>query len=463
MSQQNVTKVLSEFIVELNDKDIPITTKERCADLLLDHLAVSIAGIRLPWSQVLREYASQQRSKGESTIYGGFKTSADLAALVNGTTAHGIELDDTHEASVSHPGAVVFATVLALAQELKSSPQETVVAIVSGYEAMGRIGSAFDPDFMARGMHPTANHGVFGACTGAAKLLGLTAEELNIAWGIATSLNSGSMAFTEDPKGTMVKRLHAGWPAHGGVVAAKLAKLGFTGPRETLDRRRGYIGTHSPTAERQKIINDLGNKWVVDEVSIKPYACCRLFHSSIDAIKHLRSKHNFSHSDVHSVKAYGSKHMIDGHMEYRPQSVMSAQYSLPFSLSVALCSDASDPKEFSEEKLNLVSVLAVADMVDGIVRQDLEDLFPEKYSGSVEIKLKDGRTLVHTVLDCSGSANNPLGREEIKHKFLLLTDGQIDSVKQKKILETVDNFQKLTNVSDLTDLLLTGADYEDQR
>ncbi len=462
MSQENVTRVLSDFIVELKYSDIPVPTRERCVDLLLDHFAVSIAGIRLPWSQILREYARQQGSRGISTVYGGFKTSADLAALVNGTTAHGIELDDTHEASVSHPGAVVFAAVLALAQELQSSPQETIVAVVAGYEAMGRIGSAFDPDFMARGMHPTANHGFFGACAGAAKLLGLSSEELNMSWGIATSLNSGSMAFTEDPKGTMVKRLHAGWPAHGGIVAAKLAKLGYTGPRETLDRRKGYIGTHSPTAERRKITNALGGQWVVDEVSIKPYACCRLFHSSIDAIKHLRSNHTFSFEDITSVKAYGSKHMIDGHMEQRPQSVMSAQYSLPFSLAVALCSDASDPKEFSEEKLTAANVLAVADRVDGIVRQDLEDLFPEKYSGSVEIHLKDGRTLVHTVLDCSGSASNPLGREDIKHKFMLLTDGQIDSDRQKKILKMVENFQTIKNISDLTDLLLTGADNEQQ-
>src|SRR5690606_31720016 len=136
------------------------------------------------------------------------------AALVNGTMAHGIELDDTHERSVSHPGAVIFATVLAVAQEQACDDEAIVTAIVAGYEAMGRIGSAFDPDFMARGSHPTANHGVFGASAAAAKLLGLCSAQLNTAWGIGASLNSGSMAFTEDPLGTMVKRLHAGWPAH---------------------------------------------------------------------------------------------------------------------------------------------------------------------------------------------------------------------------------------------------------
>ena len=462
MSTASITQALSSFLVNLSYEDIPEATRGRCIDLLIDHLAVSIAGTNLPWSGMLREYVQTQHSSGSSVVYGGGKASADLAALVNGTTAHGIELDDTHESSVSHPGAVVFAAVLALAQEIRASPKEALVAIVAGYEAMGRVGSSFDPDFMARGMHPTANHGVFGSCAGAGKLLGLTAEEQNIAWGIATSLNSGSMAFTEDPKGTMVKRLHAGWPAHSGVFAAKLAKIGFTGPRETFDRRRGYIGTHSPSADKKKIVEGLGRQWVIDEVSIKPYACCRLFHSTIDAIKHLKSLHQFSASDVVGVRAFGSKHMIDGHMEYRPESVMSAQYSLPFSLSVALCSDASDPKQFSEENLISNQILAIADLVTGSVSQRLEDLFPEKYSGSVEISLKDGRTFSHTVLDCSGSAENPLGREEIKHKFRLLTDGQIDSEKQKKIIECAEKFLGIREVSELTHLLLNGENHVNQ-
>lgn len=453
MTSSSKTQQLADFLASLTYEDIPQVTKERCIDLLIDHLAVSIAGMNLPWTKVLEQYALAQHASGRATIYGSQGTSADLAALVNGTMAHGIELDDTHEASVSHPGAVIFATVLAVAQELNSSVENTIAAVVAGYEAMGRIGCAFDPDFMARGSHPTANHGVFGACTGAAKLLGLSSAQLNMAWGIATSLSSGSMAFTEDPKGTMVKRLHAGWPAHSGVVAAKLAKLGFTGPRETLDRRRGYIGSRSPDAQREKIVEALGQAWVVDEVSIKPYACCRLFHSSIDAIKYLQKHHAFAVEDITEVQAFGSKHMIDGHMEYRPESVMSAQYSLPFSLAVALCSDAGDPKQFGESCLNSEAVLNVADLVVAAVREELENLFPEKYAGSITIVLRDGRSITHTVLDCSGSAANPLDRASIKSKFHLLAEENIGKESRMAILDCVENLVANNNLNDLAKLL----------
>ncbi|MEB2399839.1 MAG: MmgE/PrpD family protein [Alcaligenaceae bacterium] len=462
MTTSKITQQLTAFLTSLDYEGIPSPTRNRCIDLLIDHLAVSVAGMSLPWTQALRQYALDQQTGGRCVIYGAQRTTADLAALVNGTMAHGIELDDTHEASVSHPGAVIFAAVLAVAQERESSAKETITAIVAGYEAMGRIGAAFDPDFMARGSHPTANHGVFGACTGAAKLLGLSSTELNMAWGIASSLNSGSMAFTEDPMGTMVKRLHAGWPAHSGVVAAKLAKLGFTGPRDTLDRQKGYIGRNSPAARREVILDGLGQNWVVDDISIKPYACCRLFHSAIDAITRLKKEEAFRLGDIASVKAYGSKHMIDGHMEYRPESVMSAQYSLPFSLAVALCGNAGDPRQFGVDRLGSPTTLALADLISGIVSEELAALFPQKYAGSIEIRLRDGRTLKRTVLDCSGSPANALDRAAIRKKFELLTEAHINPVQRNAILECVESLPEQPNLNELSTLLI-GSDHADQQ
>lgn len=453
MTSSNITEHFADFLIKLRPEDVPQATSARCIDLLIDHLAVSIAGMRLPWSQALVQYAREQQAVGAAVIYGAHRSTADIAALVNGTMAHGIELDDTHEASVSHPGAVIFAVVLALAQERGSSPQDAVCAVVAGYEAMGRIGSAFDSDFMARGSHPTANHGVFGACAAAARLIGLTAAELDIAWGIAASLNSGSMAFTEDPMGTMVKRLHAGWPAHSGIVAAKLAKLGFTGPRGTLDRSKGYIGRNSPDADKGGIVKNLGERWVVDEISIKPYACCRLFHSAIDAIEQLKTDPDFSVENIAGIKASGSRHMIDGHMEYRPRSVMSAQYSLPFSLAVALRGDAGDPMQYSEHALNDASTLKIADLVTGVVSEDLDKLFPAKYAGAIELLLHDGRSLSCVVLDCSGSAANPLDRQAIIRKFRLLTAKNIDSSRQAAVLECAEGFLDLEDVRRLSRLL----------
>ena len=459
MATTTFTEQLTNFLMKLRFEDIPDPTRSRCIDLILDHLAVSIAGTDLPWTKALKRYAAAQRTTGSAVIYGAGRTSADIAALVNGTMAHGIELDDTHERSVSHPGAVVISTALALAQELDVDDQALITAIVAGYEAMGRIGAAFDPEYMARGSHPTANHGVFGASAVAGKLLGLSSLQLNMAWGIASSMNSGSMAFTEDPLGTMVKRLHAGWPAHSGIVASKLAMLGFTGPRNTLDTKKGYLGRNSPNANRASIVEGLGVQWVIDEISIKPYACCRLFHSSIDAIEQLKAEHSLKPDDVEHVVVRSCRPAIDGHMEYRPESVMSAQYSLPFSIAVALCGSAGDPAQFSEESLKNSSTLNLADRVTAEVSDELDALFPQKYAGSVAIQLRDGTKLEATVLDCSGSAANPLDRNAIEKKFNILTAAQLNPSQQAAFLACIRGMPSTRSMHALSTLLI-GEDHE---
>jgi len=457
IGETDATERLARFLTAMRDGDPGEPLLARASDLLLDHLAVCIQGMRLPWSKIVADYACAAGMQSGSVVYGYQYATAPLAALANGTIAHGIELDDTHDLSCSHPGAVVFSAALAVAQETGSTGREFLLAVIAGYEAMGRAGAALDPDLMVRGLHPTALCGAFGACAAAAALMKLDADALQSAWGIALSMASGAMQFTQDPQGTMVKRLHGGWPAHNGIIAAQLAARGLTGPRGSLDGLRGFINIFSPAPNPERLTEDLGSAWVVQNISIKRYACCRLFHAMVDAIHESRTMHGWGPEDLESIEVFGPRIMSDGHMQYRPESVMSAQYSLPFSVAVALVRDPSDPRSFELSTLQDEAILKVADKVTARVDGDLEKFFPKKFPGGMQVTLKDGRRVSHQLLDSVGTPERPIDRQGIEQKFRALTNASIGAGLQEKLIDAALGMESAQDVSPLAFLLSASS------
>jgi 2-methylcitrate dehydratase PrpD len=169
--------------------------------LVLDYAAVSMCGSVQPWGRKLRDWASDQQTTGKARLIGsGEFVNAATAALANGTSAHGYELDDTHEASNSHPGAVVISAALAAAAATGAQGREVLAAIAAGYETIARIGrAATSPEVTERGFHATCLFGPFGAATAVAKLKGLDANALTRAWGLALSMAGGAQQFAHEP------------------------------------------------------------------------------------------------------------------------------------------------------------------------------------------------------------------------------------------------------------------------
>lgn len=453
-SKRDRTAELADFLMALNTENTPDALLERAADLLLDHLAVSVQGADLPWSKMMAEYAQQYASQGgQAAVYGYASAPAALAALANGTIAHGIELDDTHDPSCTHPGAVVFAAALAVAQATGASGTQLLLAAIAGYEAMGRAGAALDPQLMPRGFHPTALCGFFGAAAAAARLLGADSRTLQSAWGIGLSMVSGSMQFTEDAQGTMVKRMHGGWPAHNGVVAVELALKGYEGPRGALDGARGFANMYSVDPRPHALTENLGGAWVMQEISIKRYACCRLFHAMIDAIQDSKKRYEWRMEQVEGIEAFGPNIMSMGHMEYRPGSVMSAQYSLPYCVAVAVAGDASDPRSFSLERMRDPALLSIADQVGAVVDADLEKHFPAKFPGGIRLKLKNGEVLSHHLLDSVGTPQVPMERADIEAKFKSLTSGHFGAAAQERLIAIVRGIRHEASIDGLAVML----------
>ena len=224
------------------------------------------------------------------------------AALVNGITAHGLELDDTHEESSSHPGVAIWPAILAVAESNGSTMGQLVEAAVVGYDVMCSAGVLLGAaESYGRGFHPTGVAGILGAAAGCARLLGLDVSQTTQALGIAADTASGSLEFLSD--GSWTKRLNAGAAASGGVRAALLGRAGFTAPRQSFEGRDGWLVQYGQGAVPGRTLRlELGAGMAT--TSIKFYPCCRYMHGVMDLMIDLHREYpGASAEDVESVEA----------------------------------------------------------------------------------------------------------------------------------------------------------------
>ncbi|MFH1087879.1 MAG: MmgE/PrpD family protein, partial [Chloroflexota bacterium] len=241
----NETRKLVEFIVGVNYESLPASVVEMAKLCILDTVGVGLFGSQTKWANVVAGLATRARCQGDSALWGhDMRTAPEYAALVNGTGAHGIEMDDRKPPYDAHTGAIVIPTALAAAESGGIDGKKFITSVVVGYESAYRVGKAV-PKQLERGIHAPAHKGIWGATAAASKALGLDVERSLNAFGIAGYMASGLWEFSQDPQRATVKRLHGGWPAHSGVMAALLARDGLTGPATVLEGKYGYCRVYA--------------------------------------------------------------------------------------------------------------------------------------------------------------------------------------------------------------------------
>lgn len=447
---------LVNFLASTQAEDIPQRLYERAKDLLIDHLGVAYCGLHLPWSRMICERAMADGGPPSSTVYGHGKVAARNAALANATVAHAIELDDTHIPSLSHPSAVVFPAALAAAEEHGATGRDFLAAYILGVEAMGRIGRAAGPSLINAAFHPTSTNGVFGAAAAVAKLLQLDAHGIEAAFGLAASMASGVMQFSLESEGTMVKRLHAGLPAERGVLAAQLAAEGFSGPAGGIDGERGFLRVFARHDNSASIAENLGTVFMLEDMTIKVNACCLHFASLVDALNECSAASGLPADRIESVEAFGPKALINGHMEYRPASVMAAQYSLPYVTAATLMLDPRNPDSFDDAVMSRPDLLALADRVSASEDVGLESYFPKKFPARVRIRYAGGKVVESRILDPLGSTERPLTRAGIADKFRALNGTRTPCRLQDNLLAAASDVDAPGGLERLCALLGAG-------
>lgn len=453
----DITAGLAHTASRIAFSALPASTIECAKDLVVDHLGVALRGWTLPWTTIVRETALAERAAPVAMLYDGGRTSARNAALVNGTAGHALELDDTHDRSLTHPGSVVIPAALAVGEDVGATGAQVLAAIVAGYDVQCRLGIALGRDLIERGMHPTATLGVFGAAAAAGHLLTLEPARMAHAFGIAASMSAGLMQFSQDPEGTMVKRLYGGLPAERGVLAAQLAARGLTGPRAAIEGTFGIARMLAGRGEIDPHAFSAGPGHEIERVSIKLFACCKNFHALIEAAQECRAGPGFAPQDIAQVDVYGPRAMIDHHLERRPRSTMAAQYSLPYTTAVALIGDPHAPESFRAPAYDREDLVALAAKVSAHLDPELDAAFPRHFAGGIRVRLHDGRQFDAQVMDALGTPVRPLERAGYRAKFTAMTQERLTATAQRTILDAGGRMDDASSLALLVQALAGGA------
>jgi 2-methylcitrate dehydratase PrpD len=409
---------LSEFATRLEFDDIPTDVVASVRLRALDILGIALASSASELAPSVLG-AVQGWGGGACSVVGSrLTTSPPLAALANGALAHGLDFDDTHAISITHASSVILPTVLALGEAGGHSGRTVVTAAVAGYEAMTRVGMAAPGEFHARGWHATAVCGTFGATVAAGRLDALDHDRLTAALGIAGSFASGVSEHLQD--GSWVKRVHPGWAAHSGIVAAGLARGGFSGPATIFEGRFGLYRTFLRSEHDATPFDTLGKEWETLRIGFKPYPCCHYNHAYLDCVLALRREHEIEPDSIEGIECLvpaGEVPIVCEPREnkLRPRNRYDAQFSLAYSVAAALVDGRVGLDTYAEDRIRDERTLALAARVRHTV--DPASRFPDGFPGWVRVRLGDGRLLEAREPDGRGGAARPLEPEAIVAKF----------------------------------------------
>jgi 2-methylcitrate dehydratase PrpD len=454
----NATQRLARFANELTYSRIPARVIERAKACFLDTLAVSLYGSTKPWSQTVGEHVRRSGLPGRSTVFGmNWKAQAAQATLANGVMAHAFELDNVRQPGAGvHPGATAFLPAFAMAEEKKAGGKALLTAFVAACEVMSRIGVAAGNSLERRGFHAPGLTGTFGAAIAAGRLMKLSDKKMVNALGIAGSYSGGLIEFSRCQEGAMIKRLHLGKAAEGGVTAALLAARGFAGPESVLEGKFGFCRTYSDSPDLAYLTHRLGREFESINICIKRCACHINAHAPIEALEQLRDEFHFTPQDIRAITVGGIEKLVTHHAIYQPKDLMMAQYSIPFCVALSLYFDPTDPGSFDDKKIKDKRIRAMMRKVRLEVDHEIEEKGWDR-AARVTVALANKQRHAALVIHFKGTPGNPMSQLEVEAKARKLTRSLLPAQKLERLVEAVNRLEKLDDVSSIGTLLRSAG------
>ena len=459
-SDKSLTLEVAEYASSVSGESIPPNVVSRAKEALVDGMGVMLAGCNSECAHTLGRYIQELGVSGRASVLGrGMTLPAQYAALANGTSGHALDYDDTQISSVpdrvygllTHPTVPVLAAALAVAEEVEATGKDLLVAFCAGVEVACKMAEVINPQHYKGGFHTTGTIGVFGASAAAARLLRLSKDETRHAIGIAASKSSGIRAAF----GTMTKPYHAGAAAENGVVAAKLARLGYRTDPNALDGQWGFFQVAGGGADAELLQGKLGNPYSLVEpgVSIKPYPCGSLAHPSMDAMMELIQEHDVKAGDVEEIRLGTSTSVLNALRYQDPQNELEAKFSIPFSLAILVLERRAGIGEFTDEVVRRPDVVEMMGQVTPYLHEAIEASGSERIRSLVEVKLRDGRVLSKEAHTSRGTPERPMTAEELAKKFHDCAQGVLSQKKEEEALALVYRLEEVADVKELTRLL----------
>ncbi|MBI4330284.1 MAG: MmgE/PrpD family protein [Chloroflexi bacterium] len=434
-------------------EDIPAEAVRVARMDVLDTIGLALAASTLaPGCREVAELIKDGGGKEESTILGfGGKVPSWMAAFANGTQAHSLEFDDVHEVARVHAGVTVVPASLAVAERVgKVDGKSFLTAVIVGIDLACRLAMAAP---ITRSWHATGIYGIFGAAAAAGRILGLRADRIQHALGIAYSQAAGNAQASSDA--VLTKRLQAGFAAKGGVLSALLAEKGITGAINSLEGEFGlYKVYHGGKYDREVLTSELGKRFEAANLTFKPYPSGRGTHASIDATLEIVREHDIKPEDIDTITVFKSRtaaRIEGGEKKKRPTDVVDAQLNVPFTVATAAVKRRVGLRDFLPEALKDPAVLAVAQKVNV---EPYPEFSPDDFHpGITEIKTRAGKVYRKRVDEPYGNPRNPIPREHLVQKFMDCASSAARPATEKNIKEVVETVMKLEEVRDVSAII----------
>jgi 2-methylcitrate dehydratase PrpD len=331
-----------------------------------------------------------------------------------------------------------------------ASGRDVLTAIVAGYEVCCRLGNALDPtSHYARGFHPTATAGTYGAAASAAKLFGLTETQIISAFGVSGSQAAGSLQFLVN--GAWNKRYQVGAAAMNGVIAATLARNDFVGSTESVEGKHGLLVGYTDDAHPGKAVAELGKAFETMKIGVKPYPSCRYTHAAIDALIAMRREHNLTPDQVKRVEIGLHRNGItltgDAATKRHPRSIVGGQFSMFFTGALALDQGSFGWDDYN--RLGDAAIDALADKFDVVQDARLEGR-SHPFGARVSITAENG---VHERLhaDPSGEPNSFPDAQAMQQKFLTLARPVLNA-RAEQFADAILSLERFDRVAKATQL-----------
>ncbi|MFN2459363.1 MAG: MmgE/PrpD family protein [Candidatus Velthaea sp.] len=446
------TRDLAAYVAGFDPASLAGETLEHAKQAVLDLIGIAVrARAETQTSAALHRAVGSLDPSGACTGIGyGPHYAAQYAALLNGANFHVLDFDDTHERSSLHPGAPVIAAALAAGEERHCDGQRLIAAIVAGYDVVVRIGLAALPAVhYARGFHPTATAGVFGATAAVTYVHREPADVVASAFGINASQAAGSLQFAVD--GAQTKPLQVGFAAHNAVVAHRFAVAGISGPAQALEGRSGFLHAYSDGASEADVFERWDGVHEIDRTAFKPYPCCRYMHSAIDTLGAIVRERALTPDDVELVRialpAAGMR--LCAHPEEakrRPRSIVDAQFSMYYAAAATLLHGSVRWDDYAQRANPRIAELI--ERIEVVEDPAVEALFPQM-AARVQVEARGVREDRLTPSP-RGEPADPLGWDDIIEKFHDLAAAGYDAARRERIVEAVRRLDEFADVRTVT-------------
>jgi len=449
-----LSNFLGERVAALSWKALPSEAVRWAKVGILDMVGVTLAGSREEAPRLLA--GTLDPGPGPSPVFGMKKRVGVLdAALINGTSSHALDFDDTNNTMGGHPSVPVLSALFALAHEERFSGRDFVTAYVAGFEAECKVALAVNFHHYTKGWHPTATLGTFGAAAGAAKLLRLSEHQTAVALALAASFASGIKANF----GTMTKPLHVGHCARNGILAARLARSGFTANAGSVfEHEQGFLevfnGPGTYDVERAMKAWAAPLDIVRPGIGIKQYPCCASTHPAIDAMLEIGARRRMDPAEVERIDAWVHARRLKHTNRPRPASGLDAKFSLQYVLARALLDRAVGLPHFQDESWREARIAALLPRIHVAPYDETQFPRDNHFGGEVRIMLRDGSVESARVEQALGrTSDNPVPPERLRRKFELCAQGVLRDEAIGPVADAIGAIDMLADIRTFTEEL----------